>query len=500
MIKLGEQIPLKNLQIKYQKLFDHAMDAIFVADAGTGIILDCNRAASKLVGRKKSELIGKSQRLIHPPSQSKNHQFSSTFRQHLADREGQVLETQVITKNQQIKDVAIKANLFQLEQRQVIQGIFHDITKEKKLEKRQQDLIKTFRLQRDMLETIMENTTAHLAYLDNDFNFIKVNSTYAKGSGYSADQLVGKNHFDLFPNKENQTFFRKAVKTGQPIDFKAKPFIFEGDPDRGTTYWDWRLSPIKNRQGEVNRLVLSLVDVTNLKNLEKSKDKFLGVASHELKTPLTSLKVYAQILAKTCHCHERSRPIKYLKRMNYQIDRMTHLINELLGYSMLNTEPVRLRLKRFSLLNLIQETAESLEQMFGTHQIIVKGNQKQPISADKERIIQVLINLLTNAIKFSPKASRVVVTATARQKEVVVSIRDFGIGISPSEQQKIFAPFYSSEDKEASRFTGLGIGLYISSEIIKRHHGRLWVKSQKGKGANFYFSLPYQQTSQSRIT
>ena len=119
------------------------------------------------------------------------------------------------------------------------------------------------RREREVSEVIMRNTRAHLAYLDRDFNFIKVNSTYAEGSGHSEAELTGKNHFDLFPNKENQALFEKVRDTGEPIEFRAKPFEFVDQPERGVTYWDWTLSPVKDAAGRVEGLVLSLMDVTD---------------------------------------------------------------------------------------------------------------------------------------------------------------------------------------------------------------------------------------------
>ncbi|PKQ30071.1 MAG: hypothetical protein CVT60_02105 [Actinobacteria bacterium HGW-Actinobacteria-10] len=117
--------------------------------------------------------------------------------------------------------------------------------------------------ERSVLQAIMENTETHLAYLDRDFNFVAVNSSYAKGSGYSRSRLIGRNHFDLFPDAENQKIFETARDTGKRVEYRAKPFRFEGQPWRGITYWDWRLTPIKNRDGHVRGMSFSLLNVTS---------------------------------------------------------------------------------------------------------------------------------------------------------------------------------------------------------------------------------------------
>jgi two-component system sporulation sensor kinase A len=133
-----------------------------------------------------------------------------------------------------------------------------------------QDLAEALRRQRDRLQTIMESTHAHIAYLDADFNFIRVNTAYAEGSGYSREELIGENHFDLFPDAENQAIFERARNTGEPIAFQSKPFVYPERPDLGTTYWDWSLVPVKNEEGEVERLVFSLLDVTERERLMRA--------------------------------------------------------------------------------------------------------------------------------------------------------------------------------------------------------------------------------------
>ncbi|MFW6135781.1 MAG: PAS domain S-box protein [Chloroflexota bacterium] len=135
-----------------------------------------------------------------------------------------------------------------------------------------QDLAQALRRQRDRLQTIMESTHAQLAYLDAGFNFVRVNTAYAEGSGYSREELIGKNHFDLFPDAENQTIFERVRDTGEAVAFHGKPFIFPGRPELGTTYWDWTLVPVENENGEVEGVVLSLLDVTERERLMQALD------------------------------------------------------------------------------------------------------------------------------------------------------------------------------------------------------------------------------------
>ncbi len=130
--------------------------------------------------------------------------------------------------------------------------------------------------ERDKLQTIMENTHAQLAYLDADFNFVHVNTAYAEGAGYTRDELIGRNHFDLFPDEENESIFRRAVETGEPVSFRGRPFVYSDQPERGVTYWDWSLVPVKGEEGETERLVFSLLNVTERERLMKQLDAQQG--------------------------------------------------------------------------------------------------------------------------------------------------------------------------------------------------------------------------------
>ena len=132
-----------------------------------------------------------------------------------------------------------------------------------------QELAQSLAQERDVLQTIMENTPAQLAYLDPEFNFVRVNAAYAEGSGHSKQELIGRNHFDLFPHAENQAIFERVRDTGQAVVFHAKPSEFPDRPELGTTYWDWTLVPVRNASGSVEGLVLSLLDVTELKRAQK---------------------------------------------------------------------------------------------------------------------------------------------------------------------------------------------------------------------------------------
>lgn len=617
----------------------------------------------------------------------------------------------------------------------------------------------------DIFRAFMENTEAQLAYLDSDFNFVEVNSSYIKGCGHSRKDLIGKNHFALFPNKENQKIFTTVRDSGKALTFKDKPFVYADQPEKGITYWDWSLVPIRNEEDKTEGLVLSLVDVTdhhrllekleaarekaifeelrwktmmetipigvkiveqfsqkiiyanqnikilfgydptglsleqhlkklkplgtnnnslsfenlpvvkaletgktirrkeirfmrrnkkqiiltssaapiydnkgkiaaainifedvthhkkaenqimlanrrlgyllrttnaviytakldksisstfisdnitrvtgftarqfllkpnfwlrhvhpqdreqalaeikkletkgnhifeyrllckdgqyrwmrdemelvsnndhrpkeivgfminidNQKKLENQKDEFLSIVSHELKTPLTSLKAFVQILQKKCNGRCDPNIGYFMERMNFQVDRLANLINELLDITKIKSGKFQLKKTDFDLNSLIKETIDDIRLTIATERkIIFHPKPKSYIQGNRYRLEQVLLNLIINAIQYSPKSKKIIVKLTKTNKKTTVSVKDFGIGIPKDKQKNIFKRFYqvNSLTKKREQFSSLGLGLYISAKIIKDHDGKIWFESQPNQGSTFFFSLPNAQ-------
>lgn len=246
---------------RYRKLFDEATAAIAFADAETGTILDINNAMERLTGWDKSELIGKSQKILHPP-EPEPASVTAVFEQHRSGRGGELVETQLVTRDGTVRDVEIKAISLDLNGKKALAGFFRDITERKQYE---QDIYQS----NELLERIFANIRTLIAYLDADFNFIRVNRSYAAADGHDPEYFVGKNHFELYPNQENERIFRGVVASGEPYSVYARPFVYEHNRERGVTYWDWNVQPVKDRQGRVAGLVLSLLDRTEEKRAEE---------------------------------------------------------------------------------------------------------------------------------------------------------------------------------------------------------------------------------------
>jgi len=232
-----------------------------------------------------------------------------------------------------------------------------------------------------------------------------------------------------------------------------------------------------------------------LRESEARKDEFISMASHELKTPLTSLKGFTNLLQRRLAKQGDKQALHFLARMEEQLDKLTKLVSDLLDVTKMQTGKLEFREERFFLNELVRETLENLQGTTETHHLQLEEVTDVQVPGDKDRLGQVLINLLTNAIKYSPEADTVIVRVSADEHNAIVSVQDFGIGIAETHQEKIFERFYQVNDDTEKTFRGLGIGLYISSQIVRGHHGRLWVESAKGAGATFYVTLPLARES-----
>ena len=219
----------------------------------------------------------------------------------------------------------------------------------------------------------------------------------------------------------------------------------------------------------------------------QKKDEFIGIASHELKTPLTSAKGFLELLNSV---EQDAQNKLFVQKALNSINKLQRLIYDLLDVSKIQAGQLQLDIKEFDIDELIDDCIHEAQISIATHPISREGELLNSfISADKNRIEQVIINLLSNAIKYSPKGGKIIVHTSRTNSKLIVSVQDFGIGLPISEHKKIFDRFYRSKERESGA-SGFGLGLYICSEIIKRHKGRIWVDSQKGSGSTFYFELP----------
>ena len=241
------------------------------------------------------------------------------------------------------------------------------------------------------------------------------------------------------------------------------------------------------------RMLGTVADITEIKRDEIRKNDFIAMASHELKTPLTSLKAYVQLLAKKIPESENSFVNGALVKVNNQVNRMTELIHSFLDLSKMESGKLQLKMQPFGLRKLIEDTITETSLVNTGHEFKFEPGDEITANADREKIAQVIVNFLNNAVKYSNKDTIVTVKCEKIDGYVQVSVTDQGIGIKPKDQRKLFQRFYRVDNEQMKNISGFGIGLYLASEIIQRHKGKIGVESSEGLGSTFYFCLPVQE-------
>jgi PAS domain S-box-containing protein len=286
------------------------------------------------------------------------------------------------------------------------------------------------------------------------------------------------------------TGLRRAVE--EPVVYQIEFRVIRAD--NGSIRWmsGYGKATERNEEGRATRMTGVMYDITPRKETEQRKEEFLGVASHELKTPITTIKAYAELLQDMFRNAGDEEMAEVLGKLDNQVDRLTQLIRDLLDATRINEGRLDLELRSLDINKIITEAVADLQRTTQKHQLKLELEPVPPVMMDHDRILQVLNNMLGNAIKYSPAADTVVVRSYAKEGQIYVCVQDFGVGLPKEATERVFERFFRAPDPAVRTFPGMGLGLYIAAEIIKQHKGHLWVESKKGEGSTFCFSLPLE--------
>jgi PAS domain S-box-containing protein len=338
------------------------------------------------------------------------------------------------------------------------------------------------------------------------------------------EEVIGQELLQVFPEQIGQPFlkmFEDVYETGISISVSEMEVSINTQDGVKKIYVDFQYSPLYDADRNIEAIMASVINITHVvearKRLEDSeqeqqalneelaatneelavsieelaiseqkKDEFISIASHELKTPLTSIKAFNQLMQRT---KDEQRLNGFIIKSAEQVYRLEMLINDLLDVTKINAGKMIYNMEPFSFSEMVASSVETAQHISGSHQVILESNEDILYTGDQLRLEQVLHNFLSNAIKYSPHGERVLVNSKVEFDNLVVSVQDFGIGIEEKNLDQLFDRYYRV-DNTSMRFEGLGLGLYISSEILKRHDGSFWIESEPGKGATFFFRLP----------
>jgi PAS domain S-box-containing protein len=383
-------------------------------------------------------------------------------------------------------------------------GTGQDVTKQKLLEQQLIETNKKFEERNRFIEKLISSSLDLIMVVDKDLRFITLNKKAETVLGkVFKGPIIGEKITDINPSVI-------ATQAYQDLLNAFEGNIIIRDRVKSTTgdeqYYEHNYVPLFNENDEVYAVMVISHDITeNIRQMEElrklsesdlQKSNFISMASHELKTPITSIKGYVQLLLNAFDKDKEKQLPPLLVRsslisVDKQITRLTRLISELLDLTKIETGTLELKKEKFSLNQLAIETVEDILYTNAKHEINLFHGSQSYVFADKDRIGQVMINLLTNAIKYSPGGNKIDVWIhQTKNEQIAFSVKDYGIGIDEEEQEKIFERFYRAKGKEEQTYPGFGIGLFIAKEFVEKHAGQVLVDSEKGKGSVFTFTLP----------
>ena len=520
-------------------IVESSHDAI-VSKNLNGIIKTWNKEAERMFGYTSSEAVGRHITLIIPPERfnEENHIISKITKGERVDH----FETIRVAKDGKRINISLTVSPIKDDQGNIIGAskIARDISEQKALEERMHSHVRSLQIINTLAKSVSENldtqailqkvTDATTQLIDAEFGAFFYNTVNEKGESYMLYTLSGapREAFEKLGMPRNTAIFDITFKgegilrsddiTKDPRYGKNAPY--KGMPPGHLPVVSYLAVPVFSKSGSVigglfyghstpakftaahedlisgvaAQAALALENASLFEKVEAlnvKKDEFIGLASHELKTPVTSVSGYLQILERTLNDDNQSKA--FVKKAVQQMNKLSSLISDLLDVSKINTGKMPFNFSSFDLIHLLKEVKEMMQQTSSSHTILLEYKTDELIvQADRQRIEQVIINLISNAVKYSHNASNVIIHCLAANEKAIVSVQDFGAGIPDEEQRLIFERFYRVKNT-ASHVSGLGIGLYISNEIISRHHGRLTVTSQPGAGSTFTFEIPVKQ-------
>lgn len=363
-----------------------------------------------------------------------------------------------------------------------IAGTTRDITDIRRAEAAMAESEERFR-------TMAESSGILIAVADESSNATYFSKAWVELTGRATEQMLQYGWLDLLHPEDRTRYentYLSAFKQRIPFTCEFRVLTKEGD-------YRWLLanSPPRFRpDGSFAGYITACLDITEQKLNEQRKNDFISMVSHELKTPLTSLNGYLQIIGAKSRKTEDAALHSIADKANRQIVKMTKLINGFLNVSRLESGQIHIDRTVFDMAALIKETEDEFTAQTNTHQLVFAPVLETVVDADRDKIGQVINNLISNAIKYSPPGTTIHIACLAQNGRVKVSVRDEGIGISAENLPRLFERFYRVNNQGYQSVAGFGIGLYLCYEILQRHGGKIWAESEPGHGSTFNFELP----------
>lgn len=472
-----------------------------------GIVLYSNSQFASMVGLPLAKVIGRSFNDFIPDANKENYTglFNQGWR---SDSKGEI---SLLNKEEKLIPFLLSFTSLELDEGSALSVILTDLTLQKKTERKlkiQNELLEASRRRvaqmNEELEDIVKERTRDLSLSREHFRFLAdnipvivwtarpdgsidyFNNRWTRYSGFTMEESAAGLQTAMHPHDQVHclALWKEKVEEGIRFEFECR---LKRNADG---QYRWHLGhavPFRDADGSVSAWFGTLTDIEDQKKEMERKDEFISVASHELKTPLTSLKAYIQLISRN---KELPQDINfYVQKANESVTKLQILISDLLDVSRIHAGKLKFTTEVVDIGKLVVACVENAGYIFSSHFIRTEVKSGLRVNGNAERLEQVVMNLVTNAIKYSQEGSEIVICVEEKRREAVVSVTDSGIGLTELNQQRIFERFFRVENTKVPA-AGLGMGLYISSEIIHEHGGRMEVSSKVNEGSCFSFSLP----------
>lgn len=349
-------------------------------------------------------------------------------------------------------------------------------------------------------DSILQHIGYGISVVDNKGNLLIANNQMAKFSGLSSAKALLKagsreisKKLEFFDSEGNQLSADKLPRSLTLYDGRAHEMSLQYKrKSAAENRWIYIRSVPVYQNKKIKYVVNTVQDITEAKLEENRTSQFIAMASHELKTPLATIKAIAQLLDKRYRERRLKNAEKYFEKIELKVDQLTKIVNSFLDMSKIRSGNMILSLEPFDINYLIDDIIVEFKQYSVKNSFIKKGNVKKLVYSDKLRIGQILTNLIKNAYKYSASDKDIVINVRGEKKFVTVCVRDFGFGIPKKNWDRIFEPFIRGDQKKINQVEGLGIGLFMSRQIITLLGGKLWLKKSSRQGSVFCFKIPYK--------
>jgi PAS domain S-box-containing protein len=492
------QLELQENRDKYLDLYDFAPTGYFTLDSNS-LILDVNLAGSKLLGSEKHRLIGTQfTAFISPDSQDAVYfHYREVLKNGIKGNcELKMLKADGTPFYAQLISIVVPEKDGKLSH---CKTAVIDITERKQAERELQE-------SKHLIEAIVENVPLMIFLKESaDLRFVVFNRAGEELLGYDRKALIGKNNLDLFPPEQAAHFM---AKDREVLDGKAAILDIPEEPiltaKKGQRLLHTRKVCIRGSDG-VTKYLLGIsediterkqaeaqtIEIETLKQTSQIKSELLANVSHELRTPLSSIKGFIETLMETDVKWSKKQQMEFLQAADNETDRLLLLIRDLLDMSRIESGKLTQDKRSYSVNEILNSGSKVLSAITAKHRLKIGSvSDLPPVQADKLRIIQVITNLVENAVKFSEEGSQIIIEAKSFENSVIFSVEDSGIGMSPQVIANLFNRFYQAKQVVSGKIRGTGLGLTICKGIVEAHGGKIWVESEEGKGSKFSFSIP----------